>query len=69
MSGFAERFIEQGMQRGEAKILIRQLTKRFGELPDEKRLKIDTGDADTLPRWSKRVPTAQTLNDVLHLAV
>jgi len=66
MTGFAERFIQQGIQQGEAKILIRQRTRRFGELPDATRLKIESADADTLLQWSERVLSAQTLDEVLH---
>jgi hypothetical protein len=70
MTGFSERFIQQGRQPGiqqdGARILIRQLTKRFGELPDDKRFKIETADSDTLLQWSERVLTAQTLDEVLH---
>ena len=82
MTGFTERFREEGMQQGiekgmqqgmqkglqqgEAKILIRQLTKRFGELPEETLRKIESADADTLLQWSERVLTAQTLDEILH---
>ena len=77
MTGFAERFIEQGrqegeqsgiqqgMQRGEARILTRQLTMRFGALTEVIRQRIDAADADTLLKWSERVLTAQNLDDVL----
>ena len=70
MTGFAERFIQQGiqqgMQQGEAKILIRLLSRRFGELSEETRRKIESADVDTLLRWSDRVLTATTLDEVLH---
>ena len=66
MTGFAERFIQQGMQQGEAKVLIRLMTRRFGELPDATLREIESADADTLLQWSERVLTAQTLDEVLH---
>jgi len=73
MSGFAQRFIEQGIaqgvklgvQHGEARVLTSLLRLRFGELPEAARQRIDTADADTLLRWSTRVLTAQTLAEVL----
>ena len=73
MSGFAQRFIEQGIaqgvklgvQHGEARVLTSQLRLRFGELPAAARQRLDTADADTLLRWSTRVLTAQTLAEVL----
>jgi hypothetical protein len=81
MTGFAQRFIEegkqegrqegkqegieQGMQRGEARVLTTLLRLRFGELPDAIQQRIEAADADTLLRWSERVLTAQTPDDVL----
>jgi hypothetical protein len=65
MSGFAQRFIEQGVQRGEARILRSQLQLRFGELPDVVQQRLETADADTLLCWSSRVLTAKTLDEVL----
>ena len=81
MTGFAQRFIEegrkeglkegeqaglkQGLQRGEARILTAQLRLRFGDLPAAVQQRIEAADADTLLRWSERVLTAQTLEEVL----
>ena len=62
MSGFAERFIQQG----EARILLRLLSTRFGELPPTTRERIETADAETLLHWSERVLTARSLDEVLH---
>jgi hypothetical protein len=78
MTGFAERFIEQGMQKGmqkgiqegmqqgEAKVLVRQLICRFGDLPEDIWQQIESADTDTLLKWSERILTAQTLDEVLH---
>ena len=33
MSRFEARFLEQGMQQGEARVLLGQLTRRFGQFP------------------------------------
>lgn len=81
MTGFAERFIqqgieqghaqghaqgiEQGMPRGEARMLTSLLQLRFGDLPEAARQRIESADADTLLRWSERVLTAESLEDVL----
>lgn len=62
----AERFIRQGMQQGEAQLLIRQLTRKFGELPEVVRQRIESADADTLLEWSERVLSASSLEDVLN---
>ena len=53
------------MQRGEARGLTTLLRLRFGELPAAIQQRIEAADADTLLRWSERVLTAQTLDEVL----
>ncbi len=81
MTGFAQRFIEegrqegkqegrkegleQGVQRGEARVLTALVRLRFGELPAAIQKRIESADADTLLIWSERVLTAPTLGDVL----
>ena len=69
MSGCAERFIqqgnEQGLRQGEARVLGSLLQLRFGALPPAARERMAAADAETLLRWSERVLTAQTLDEVL----
>jgi hypothetical protein len=69
MSGFAQRFRDEGrdegLQYGEARILTALLRLRFGDLPAPARERIDTADADTLLRWSERLLTAASLDEVL----
>jgi predicted transposase YdaD len=73
MTGFAQRFIEEGrkegrqegVQRGEARVLTALVRLRFGELPDAIQKRIEAADADTLLIWSERVLTAQTPDEVL----
>jgi predicted transposase YdaD len=84
MTGFAERFIAQGLEQGlekgleqglekgvergirqgEAQMLLRQLSLRFGNLPQSVRDQVETADADTLLGWSERILTATTLDEV-----
>jgi hypothetical protein len=72
MAGFAQRFTEkgreegreEGVQRGEARILTALLRLRFGELSAAVQVRVDTADADTLLRWSERVLTAATLDQI-----
>ena len=74
MTTFAERFIQQGKQEGrqegrregEARILIRLLKRKFGEVPETVERRIKSADADTLLEWSDRVLTARSLEDVVH---
>ena len=64
MTRFAERFIEEGIGQGEARVLLRQLTLQFGPLPEPVRARIESADADTLLRWSGRVLIADQLDEV-----
>ncbi|WP_089725605.1 hypothetical protein [Candidatus Thiosymbion oneisti] len=74
MTGFAERFIEQGRQQGrlegrqegklegkqegQAAILLRLLQLKFGVVSKAVRRKIEHADPQTLLVWSERVLTA-----------
>ena len=61
----SKKAIEQGLQLGEARILTALLRLRFGDLPVAVQQRIEAADADTLLRWSERVLTAPTLDEVL----
>ncbi|WP_440998178.1 DUF4351 domain-containing protein [Arhodomonas sp. SL1] len=69
MSTFAERFtqqgLEQGLQQGEAAVLLRLMEHRFGPLAPEQRERIESADAETLLEWSERILTASRAEDVL----
>ncbi len=69
MSGFAERFIQQGKlegkQEGEAAMLLRLLRLKFGEVPEVVRRKIQNTDPQTLLEWSDRVLTASSIEQVI----
>ncbi len=56
----------KGLQQGEVRILLRQLSARFGTISPEIRQKVETADADTLLHWSERILNAQSLDEVLH---
>ena len=56
---------QRGRQKGEAAILLRQLERRFGALPDWATDRITTADTVALEEWSLRVFDATTLDDVL----
>ena len=68
MTRCAERFMdkgrEEGIGQGEARVLLRQLTLKFGPLPEPVRARIESADADTLLRWSERVLSADQLDEV-----
>jgi predicted transposase/invertase (TIGR01784 family) len=55
----------EGRTEEAARILVRQLTRKFGPVPDAVRERIDTATLDQLETWSDRVLDAATLDDVL----
>jgi hypothetical protein len=56
--------IQEGERKGEALILQRQLTKRFGTLPAWATDKITQAQSEQLEQWSLRVLEASTLEEV-----
>jgi len=60
-----EKGMEKGMEQGEARMLLRQLRLKFGDLPDSVEQRIGDADEAALLRWSERVLTAGRLEDVL----
>jgi predicted transposase YdaD len=69
----AEDFIEQGRQEGlqegrlerHRKVLLRMLRLRFGELPETVVSSIATATDEALDRWTDRVLTASTPDEVI----
>jgi hypothetical protein len=57
--------IEQGIERGERQVLVRQLTRRFGSLPDHAAQRIEAAGRAELELWADRVLTASSLDEVL----
>ncbi len=70
MQTFIDRYIEQGrqegMQAGEAAVLLRQIERKFGPPSEAVRRRIADADSETLLRWSERILTADSLEAVLH---
>jgi chorismate mutase len=56
--------MQQGMQQGEARVLLRQLQLKFGELPDDVRQRIAAADEQSLLLWSERLLTARDVAEV-----
>ena len=56
--------IEKGIERGEAELLLRQLERKFGEVPPDYRERIDDADSAQLLVWGERILTAETIDDV-----
>jgi predicted transposase/invertase (TIGR01784 family) len=54
----------KGLGKGAARVLVRQLTRKFGPVPDAARVRIDTATLEQLDLWSERVLDAATLDEV-----
>jgi len=64
VSGFAQRFVQQGILEGESTLLARQLRKRFGTLDDATQARLREASAGQLEHWGEQFVEAQTLPDV-----
>ncbi len=60
-----EQGIERGRRQGQLAMLLRLLTDRFGEPDAATRARLDAADSDTLDRWTGRLFTARTLDELL----
>jgi len=58
------RGVAQGMTQGEQTLLLRQLHRRFGELPEATRQRLEQASTDELETWADRVLDAKTLAEV-----
>ncbi|WP_058555971.1 hypothetical protein [Thiohalocapsa sp. ML1] len=65
MQSFSTRMREEGIQLGEANVVVYLLEQKFGTIGTEIRQRIERADPDTLLRWSGRVLTENSLEDVL----
>jgi len=52
----------QGIPQGEAQILCRQLTRRFGPLPDWVETKSSQASTELLESWADRILDAESLD-------
>ncbi|WP_300971022.1 hypothetical protein [Thiocapsa sp.] len=70
METFIDKYIAQGKQlgeqRGEAKILLRLIERKFGPPSETVRHRITEADSETLLEWSDRILEARSLDEVLH---
>ncbi len=56
--------LQQGLQQGESKILLRQLTRKFKDVPESYRQKLLSANDEQLLNWSDRILDAESLQDV-----
>jgi hypothetical protein len=57
-------FAREHFGKGEAAVLRRLLTLRFGPIPEALERRLQAADADTLLRWAERILTATTPDEV-----
>jgi hypothetical protein len=60
----AQQFRQEGVQKGEAALIMRQLTHRVGTVPAPYRERLEKADAKTLLVLGEKVLEAQALQDV-----
>ena len=56
--------LEEGRQEGERRVLQRQLTRRFGDLPEWATARLAQAGLEELEVWAERVLDAGTLEEV-----
>ena len=52
------------MAKGQARTLLRQLRRRFGQLTPDVEARVRDADSARLDDWSERILDAHTLDDV-----
>jgi len=62
--GLTERLLNEGMQKGELNLLIRQLTRRFGPLDAATLQHLQQADSEDLERWADNILDANSLDEV-----
>ncbi|MES1245057.1 MAG: Rpn family recombination-promoting nuclease/putative transposase [Acidobacteriota bacterium] len=60
-----EEGLQEGLQKGEARMLLQLLRMKFGRLEPEVEERVRSADADRLLEWGRRVLNAELLEDVL----
>lgn len=52
------------LQQGEARALLRQLQSKFRNVSDDVKARVSQASATELTRWTKRILTATTIDEV-----
>jgi len=60
-----QEWLLEGRQEGEAALLLRQLERRFGALPDWVADRVTAANTETLEEWGMRILDAASLEDVI----
>ena len=62
--GLTQILRQEGMQEGEAAMLLRLLEKRFGTVSEPVRARIKDADAETLLAWSERLFNCNDIDSI-----
>ncbi len=62
---FAKRYYGQGLTEGRAELILKQLTRRFGEIPEAARNAVHNAGIEELDRIGERLLTAASVEEVL----
>ena len=60
---------QEGRQEGRAELLIRQLTRRFGQLPKWAEARVNKAKSAQLEKWADAVLDASSLAEVIGASV
>ncbi len=61
-----ERGRQEGRQEGQIALLLRQIERKFGPLPEPELRRVMEADAQTIAAWGDRILTAGRLSEVLN---
>jgi hypothetical protein len=56
---------QEGEQKGQRSLLLRQMARKFGDLAPAQRRRVQRADSETLLRWSEQVLFAATADEAL----
>ena len=59
--------MQQGVQKGEVAVLLRLMERKFGHrLTEDDRRLVESADAETLLKWSDKILSANSIEEILH---
>lgn len=61
--------MEQGIGQGESRMLLRQLTRKFGAVPPWAKLRIDDAGPDELEVWGERILEAASIEEIFEKSI
>ena len=56
---------QEGEAKGEAKIILRLLRAKFGEVPSEAEERLHSASVEQLDTWAERLLTAESVEEAL----